>query len=206
MEGNVSNHLGVRNNTNEEVNRTKFGQSDERTVYEHGTQPNHGDYCSITIDDGGGLDNEMLQQRIHSVYRQREDLHNMEVELRAQIMARSAIVEMKNSFDVQMKEHVNAYEELKEQLEERESIIHEMELQMEEKDRELRAITIDNEAAWAKEDLLREQNKELASFRCVVFEKPCLLLVMNVVSALLLFTGHLYQAHYISCGLDQLRE
>ncbi|XP_026409462.1 uncharacterized protein LOC113304543 isoform X3 [Papaver somniferum] len=115
MEGNVSNHLGVRNNTNEEVNRTKFGQSDERTVYEvqHGTQPNHGDYCSITIDDGGGLDNEMLQQRIHSVYRQREDLHNMEVELRAQIMARSAIVEMKNSFDVQMKEHVNAYEELK---------------------------------------------------------------------------------------------
>lgn len=167
MEGNVSNHLGVRNNTNEEVNRMKFGQSDERTVYEvqYGTQPNHGDYCSITIDDGGGLDNEMLQQRIHSVYRQREDLHNMEVELRAQIMARSAIVEMKNSFDVQMKEHVNAYEELKEQLEERESIIHELELQMEEKDRELRAITIDNEAAWAKEDLLREQNKELASFR-----------------------------------------
>ncbi|KAI3888301.1 hypothetical protein MKX03_035842, partial [Papaver bracteatum] len=132
---------------------------------QHGSQPNHGDYCSITIDDGRGLDNEMLQQRIHSVYRQREDLHNMEVELRAQIMARSAIVEMKNSFDVQMKEHVNAYEELKEQLEERESIIHELELQMEEKDRELRAITIDNEAAWAKEDLLREQNKELASFR-----------------------------------------
>ncbi|KAI3981911.1 hypothetical protein MKX01_041174 [Papaver californicum] len=166
MEGKVSNHLGVRNNTNEEVKRMKFGQSDERTIYEvqHGTQPIHGDYCSITIEDGGGLDNEMLQQRIHSVYRQREDLHNMEIELRAHIMARSAIVEMKNSFDVQIKEHVNAYEELK-QLEERESIIHELELQMEEKDRELRAITIDNEAAWAKEDLLREQNKELASFR-----------------------------------------
>ncbi|OVA04746.1 hypothetical protein BVC80_1719g81 [Macleaya cordata] len=167
MEGTVSNLSTVRNNTNEELDRTKFGQSDERTIYkvQHGSRPLHVDYCSITIEDGGGLDNDILQQRIHSVYRQREDLQNMEVELRAQIMARSGIMEMKNSFEAQIKEHLNASEKLKEQLQESESIIHELELQMEEKDRELRAIKIDNEAAWAKEDLLREQNKELATFR-----------------------------------------
>ncbi|KAI3907284.1 hypothetical protein MKX01_021450, partial [Papaver californicum] len=52
-----------------------------------------------------------------------------------------------------------------EQLRESEQTIHEMELKMEEMDRELHAVKIDNEAAWAKEGLLREQNKELASFR-----------------------------------------
>lgn len=79
---------------------------------QNGTQPIHVDYCSITIEDGG-LENDILQQRIHSVYRKREDLQNVEVELRAQIMARSGIVEIKNSFDAQMKEHMNAYEKLK---------------------------------------------------------------------------------------------
>ena len=83
-----------------------------------------------------------------------------------------------------------------------EQTINELERKMEEKDRELHAIKLDNEAvgfflcvcsiiascalqnvwlaslveydrcslflqAWAKEDLLREQSKELQSFRCV---------------------------------------
>ncbi|XP_018459339.1 uncharacterized protein LOC108830240 [Raphanus sativus] len=34
-----------------------------------------------------------------------------------------------------------------------------------EKDRELLAVKLDNEAAWSKEGLLREQNKELATLR-----------------------------------------
>ncbi|KAI3977688.1 hypothetical protein MKX01_009573, partial [Papaver californicum] len=52
-----------------------------------------------------------------------------------------------------------------EQLRQSEQTIREMELKIEEMDRELHAVKIDNEAAWAKEGLLREQNKELASFR-----------------------------------------
>ncbi|GMP70716.1 hypothetical protein CsSME_00029446 [Camellia sinensis var. sinensis] len=46
-----------------------------------------------------------------------------------------------------------------------EQTIHELERKTEEKDRELHAIKLDNEAAWAKDDLLREQNKELQTFR-----------------------------------------
>ena len=64
------------------------------------------DFCSITID--GSLDNDVLQQRLHNVARQREEMQQIEIELRAQIIARSEIIEMQNSFDAQMKEHVNA--------------------------------------------------------------------------------------------------
>ncbi|KAK7818754.1 hypothetical protein CFP56_041113, partial [Quercus suber] len=64
-----------------------------------------------------------------------------------------------------------------EQLREREQAVHELERKMEEKDRELHAIKLDNEAAWAKEDLLREQNKELASFR---YEFACITLFLQV--------------------------
>ncbi|KAL9336470.1 hypothetical protein Peur_070958 [Populus x canadensis] len=60
---------------------------------------------------------------------------------------------------------MQAYYAVQEQLHERGQTIHDLERRMEEKDRELHAIKLDNEAAWAKEDLLREQNKELATSR-----------------------------------------
>lgn len=91
---------------------------------------------------------------------------------------------------------MQAYFAVQEQLHERGQTIHDLDRRMEEKERELHAIKLDNEAvssslcctfeqsiygkqyitccllslclqAWAKEDLLREQNKELATFRCV---------------------------------------
>ncbi|KDP26184.1 hypothetical protein JCGZ_22852 [Jatropha curcas] len=159
----VSDHHSVRNAGDEELERSNLGQSDERTIYEHGREPADVDFCSITVD--GSLDNDILQQRIHSITRQREELQQMEIELKAQVIARSEIMEMQNSFDAQIKEHENATAKLQEQLREREQALHELERRMEEKDRELHAIKLDNEAAWAKEDLLREQNKELATFR-----------------------------------------
>ncbi|RVW89034.1 hypothetical protein CK203_029337 [Vitis vinifera] len=128
-----------------------------------GREPLDVDFCSITID--GSLDNDILQQRLHTIAHQREELQQMEIELRAQVIARSEVMEMQNSFDAQIKDHANAAVKLQEQVHEREQTIHELERRMEDKDRELHEIKLDNEAAWAKEDLLREQNKELATFR-----------------------------------------
>ncbi|XP_043716460.1 epidermal growth factor receptor substrate 15 homolog isoform X2 [Telopea speciosissima] len=155
----------VRNAGSEDVvvERSKLAQSEERTIYEQGAGPLDVDFCSITMD--GGLDHDILQQRLHSISRQREELQQMEIELKAQVITRSELMEMQNNFDAQIKEHANAAAKLKEQLQEREQTIHELEVKMEEKERELRAIKIDNEAAWAKEGLLREQNKELATIR-----------------------------------------
>lgn len=155
----------VQSGGSEEMERPKLVQSDERTIYEvqHGTRPLEVDFCSLTIDNSPN--NDLLQQRLHNISRQREELQQMEIELRAQTIARSEILELQKSFDTQMKEHANTALKLKEQMQEREQHIHELEMKMEEKDRELRSIKIDNEAAWAKEDLLREQNKELATFR-----------------------------------------
>ncbi|KAG9445184.1 hypothetical protein H6P81_016524 [Aristolochia fimbriata] len=155
----------VSNSGTEELDRSKMGQSDERTIYEvqQGAGPVDVDFCSITVD--GGSNDDLLQQRLHGVSRQREELQQLEVELRAQLIARAEMMEMQKNFDTQIKEHVSSAAKLKEQLQEREQCIRELERKMEEKDRELRAIKIDNEAAWAKEDLLREQNKELATFR-----------------------------------------
>ncbi|XP_026665923.2 uncharacterized protein LOC103721343 isoform X3 [Phoenix dactylifera] len=161
----VSEHP-FRNNGVEEQEHVKLGLSDERTIYEvqEGTGPLDVDFCSITIV-GGGLNDDILQQRLQSITRQREELQQREIELRAQVIARMEISEVQNSYEEQIKEHANAAVELKEQLQEREQQLHELEMKLEEKDRELRAMKIDNEAAWAKEDLLREQNKELATFR-----------------------------------------
>uniref|UniRef100_A0A1D1YK66 Reticulocyte-binding protein 2 a n=1 Tax=Anthurium amnicola TaxID=1678845 RepID=A0A1D1YK66_9ARAE len=155
----------VRSNGNEVPEHVKLGQSDERTIYEvqEGTGPLGVDLCSITIDGGG----DELQQRLHSISRQREELQQVEIELRARVFAKTEIVEMQKNFDTQISEHVNAVSKLKEQLHKREQHIHQLEMKMEEKERELRAVKIDKEAAWAKEDRLREQNKELATFRVV---------------------------------------
>ncbi|KAA8533551.1 hypothetical protein F0562_031015 [Nyssa sinensis] len=149
---------------NEDLDHSKLAQ-DERTIYEvqQGREPVDVDFCSVMID--GSLNNEIVQQRLHSVVRQRDELQQMEIELRAQLIARSEIMEMQNSFDAQIKDHTNANIKFQGQLHERENTIHELERKMEAKERELHAIKLDNEAAWAKEDLFREQNKELASFR-----------------------------------------
>ncbi|XP_022763167.1 uncharacterized protein LOC111308796 isoform X4 [Durio zibethinus] len=160
----VSEYHLVRNPADEvELERSKLGQSDERTIYEHGREPADVDFFSITVD--GSLDDDILRQQIHNVARQREQLQQMEVELRAQAIARSRILEMQSSFDAKIKAHANAVAKLEEQLHENEQTIHELERKMEEKNRELHAIKAEKEEAWAKEDLLREQNKELATFR-----------------------------------------
>ncbi|KAH6828159.1 hypothetical protein C2S53_015109 [Perilla frutescens var. hirtella] len=161
----VVSEQSVRNSGNEELERSKLVQSDERLIYEvqHGREPVDVDFCSITID--GHLDNDILQQRLHGLAKQREELQHMEIELRAQNIVRSEIVRLQNTFEAQMKEHANANVQLKEQLHEKEQKIRELERKMEDQERELHAIRLDNEAAWAKEDLLREQSKELQSYR-----------------------------------------
>ncbi|KAK4436189.1 hypothetical protein Salat_0782600 [Sesamum alatum] len=161
----VVSEQSVRNSGNEELERSRLGQSDERLIYEvqHGREPVDVDFCSITID--GGLDNDILQQRLHAVAKQREELQQMEIELRAQVIARSEIVGMQTTFDTQLKEQANANIKLQEQLHEKGQKIHDLERKLEETERELHAIRLDNEAAWAKEDLLREQSKELQSYR-----------------------------------------
>ncbi|CAJ1974456.1 unnamed protein product [Sphenostylis stenocarpa] len=158
-------HHSSRNPDGEELDNAKLGQSDERTIYEvqQGREPLDVDFCSMTVD--GTLDNDILQQQLHNVVRQRQELLQMEIELKAQMIARTEIMDMRNTFDAQLKDHVNNANKLQEQLCERERTFHDLERKMEEKDRELHAIKLDNEAAWAKQDLLREQNKELATFR-----------------------------------------
>lgn len=73
---------------------------------QQGREPVDVDFCSISID--GTLDHDLLQQRLHDVVGQREELQHMETELRAQMIARSEIMEIQNNFDAQLKEHANA--------------------------------------------------------------------------------------------------
>ncbi|KAK4734771.1 hypothetical protein R3W88_009032 [Solanum pinnatisectum] len=153
----------VRNSGSEETERSRLGQSDERLIYEQGREPVDVDFCSITID--GTPNNDILQQRLLAVVKQKEEFHQMEVELRAQLIARSEIMEIRNNFDAQIKEHVTANVKLQDQIHERDQRNYELERRMEEKERELNAIRLDHEAAWAKEDLLREQSKELQTYR-----------------------------------------
>ncbi|KAM0934741.1 hypothetical protein DsansV1_C31g0219441 [Dioscorea sansibarensis] len=165
----ISEHA-YRNNANEEVEHSKFGQTDERTIYEMlalccgKVQEAVGsldvDFCSITIDGGNDT---VLRKQLLDVCRRREELQQMEIRLRAQTIVRAEIMEVRNSYEAQLKEHSNATTKLKEQLQEREQYICELELKVAEKDRELHAVN--NEAAWAKEDFLREQNEKLATFR-----------------------------------------
>ncbi|XP_019417222.1 PREDICTED: uncharacterized protein LOC109328280 isoform X1 [Lupinus angustifolius] len=158
-------HHSARNHDDEGLENVKLGQSDERTIYEvqQGREPLGVDFCSITVD--GTLDNDILQQQLHNIVRQRQEVLQVEIELKAQIIARTEIMEMRSTFDAQIKEHATNASKLQEQLREREHTIHELQRKMEEKDRELHTIKLDNEAAWAKQDLLREQSKELATFR-----------------------------------------
>ncbi|XP_042426930.1 uncharacterized protein LOC122014655 isoform X2 [Zingiber officinale] len=105
-----------------------------------------------------------VQRKLQEITSLREQLQQMEIEL-ARTIARSEMMELQNSFEIKLKEQIDSNNNLKEQVHEREPHILELERKVEEKDRELQTMKIDSEAAWAKEDLLREQNKELASFR-----------------------------------------
>lgn len=71
------------------------------------------EFCSIAIDGINGLSNELLQQRLQEVARQREELQHLEVELRAQAIARAQIAEAQDSFDAQLKDHAAANAKLK---------------------------------------------------------------------------------------------
>ncbi|XP_023642122.1 uncharacterized protein LOC17875623 isoform X2 [Capsella rubella] len=151
----VSDSHNVGNSTDYDLEQLKLNQTDERTIYENGREPVDLGYYSITMDG------ELLQQQIHNISKQKGELQQMEIELRAQMMA----MEIKRNFESQSTEYANAAARMQEQLHEKERSIREMERRIEEKDRELHAIKLDNEAAWAKEGLLREQNKELATLR-----------------------------------------
>lgn len=63
-------------------------------------------FSSMTID--GNSNNDILQQRLHGIARQREELQQMEIDLRAQMIIRSEITGMRNSFEAQVKEHADA--------------------------------------------------------------------------------------------------
>ena len=72
------------------------------------------DYCAITIDaDDAELNGDILQRKLQEIMRQREELQQMEIELQARVIARSEILEVQNSFEVQLKEHMNINADLK---------------------------------------------------------------------------------------------
>lgn len=73
---------------------------------QQGREPLDVDFCSITVD--GSLDEDLLPQRLHNVTRQREDLQRTEIELTAQMIARSEIMRMQSDFDAQINERANA--------------------------------------------------------------------------------------------------
>ncbi|ESQ43133.1 hypothetical protein EUTSA_v10012857mg [Eutrema salsugineum] len=142
-----------------DLQQLKLNQTDERTIYENGREPGDLDFYSIAMD-GSCSDGELLEQ-IRSVSRQKGELQQREIELRAQMMA----MEIQRNFESRSAEYENAAARMQEQLHEKERSLREMERKIEDKDRELHAIKLDNEAAWAKEGLLREQNKELVTLR-----------------------------------------
>ncbi|KAJ9546228.1 hypothetical protein OSB04_025935 [Centaurea solstitialis] len=154
----VSDHP-VQNSGNEVESDSKLGQGEERLIYE-GREPVNVDFFSIAVD--GGSDHEL---HLDDVVKQREQLQHLEVNLKARLIARSEVMGMQERFDSQIKEHITAAVKLQEQLHEREKAIMDLQRTLDDKDKELHAIRLDHEAAWAKEDLLREQNKELATFR-----------------------------------------
>lgn len=63
-------------------------------------------FSSMTIE--GNSNNGHLQQRLHVIARRREELQQMEIDLRAQMIIRSEITGMQNTFEAQVKEHADA--------------------------------------------------------------------------------------------------
>ncbi|KAF8758171.1 hypothetical protein HU200_010693 [Digitaria exilis] len=142
----------------------KLGQPEDRAIYEEGAGGMDG-FCAITIDGTGGLSEDILQQRLQSVVRQREELQQVEIDLRAQAIAHPQIIQVQQTYQAAVKEKAAAAAKLKDQLHEREQYILELEMKLNDKDRELNALKIDHQTVWANQDLLREQTKELATVR-----------------------------------------
>ncbi|KAE8804918.1 hypothetical protein D1007_18932 [Hordeum vulgare] len=152
------------NGAEDAAERMKMAQSEGRAIYQD-ESGGLDDFCSITIDGSGGLSDDILQQRLQSIVRQREELQQVEIDLRAQAIAHPQIIEVQRRFGEATKEHVVAAEKLKEQLHEREKYILELEMKLNDTHRELDTLKIDHQAVWANQDLLREQTNEIASFR-----------------------------------------
>ncbi|KAF7101332.1 hypothetical protein CFC21_102695 [Triticum aestivum] len=152
------------NGAEDAAERVKMAQSEGRVIYQDESGGLE-DFCSITIDGSGGLSEDILQQRLQSIVRQREELQQVEIDLRAQAIAHPQIIEVQRRFGEATKEHAVAAEKLKEQLHEREKYILELEMKLDDTHRELDALKIDHQTVWANQDLLREQTKEIASFR-----------------------------------------
>eukprot|EP00249_Psilotum_nudum_P024733 c29279_g1_i1 orf=728-4054(-) len=124
---------------------------------------------SLSVDCSQENRDEVLQQRLHEIIRQREQLQNMEVELKAQFIARVEISRLQSGFDEKAKQHAAIVANLQEQAQDRGHRIHDLEQQLEERERQLHANQLEaNEAVsqvWAKDDLLREQNNDIANLR-----------------------------------------
>ncbi|CAN8252778.1 unnamed protein product [Cochlearia groenlandica] len=149
----ISDPHNFRNATDYDMEQLKRNQKDDRTMYE---------VKLLNGTEGDGFSSgELLQKQLHTVSRKQGELQELEIELRTQLIAR----QIHSNFESQFTEYVNAASRMQEQLLEKERSIQEVERKLEEKDRELHAIKLDNEAAWEKEGILREQNKELATFR-----------------------------------------
>ncbi|XP_052875009.1 uncharacterized protein LOC108457246 isoform X4 [Gossypium arboreum] len=144
---------------------TSPSRKEWRAVSELHVVQNLGDEVEFEISKVEQSDERTVYEQIHNVSRQREELQRMEVELRAQAIARPRILDLQSSCDAKIEAHAAATVKLEEQIHESEKTTNELKRRMEEKDRELHAIKVEKEEAWAKEDLLREQNKELATFR-----------------------------------------
>lgn len=71
------------------------------------------DPCSVTTEGVGELNDDILQQKLQEITRQRERLQQMEIELRARAIARSDILEVQNSFEGQLKEQIDFNANLK---------------------------------------------------------------------------------------------
>jgi hypothetical protein len=117
-----------------DLEQLKLNRTDERTIYENGREQD------------GYSNSEMLQQQILNVSRKKGELQQLEIELRAQMIARHEIMEIQSNYESQFTEYANAAARMQEQLHENERSIREAERKLEEKDRELHAIKLDNEA------------------------------------------------------------
>lgn len=71
------------------------------------------DPCSVTTEGVGELNDNILQQKLQEITRQRERLQQMEIELQARAIARSDILEVQNSFEGQLKEQIDFNANLK---------------------------------------------------------------------------------------------
>ncbi|KAK1431628.1 hypothetical protein QVD17_08119 [Tagetes erecta] len=148
--------------SSDDLDRSKLGQTDERLIYEvnQGRESVNGEFFSSNVD--GVSDHEL---HLDEIVKQREQLEHLEINLKARLIARSEVIGIQERFDSQIKDHITSNLKLQEQLHEREKTLMDLQRTLDDKDKELHAIRLDHEAAWAKEDLLREQNKELATFR-----------------------------------------